>query len=185
MSQIADLFQAYMNNKLPTDGGLIITTMFDESIAYSKYEITSYDNVKDIYRNEDGLVFQADGYKQFILVEPSSYNNKHIEPAMRDRGHSIPYRFKEVDTYVTKRQDRIMMGKQPTITYGSFTILEPVGENFAYIAFKDDSLTASVQEFLADSLWQDAGVPKADAAKAAKGIANTLPRLIDPHSANA
>ncbi len=185
MAQISGLFQAYMNSSLPTEGGLIITSMFDDAIAYAKYEITSYDNVKDIYRNEDGLVFQADGYKQFILVEPASYNKKHIEPAMRDTGHSIPYRFKEIDTYVTKRQDRIMMGKQPTITYGSFTILEPVGENFAYIAFKDDTLLSAVQEFFAESLWQDAGVPKADAAKAASGISNTLPRLIDPHGANA
>ncbi|MFP4377942.1 MAG: hypothetical protein ACLFP4_12945 [Spirochaetales bacterium] len=180
MSQIRELFKAYMASELPTSGGLIVTTMFDDSIAYSRYEITSYDNVKDIYRNEDGLVFQADGYKQFVIVEPSSYNNKHVEPAMRDRGHTIPYRFKEVDTYVTKRQDRIMMGKEPVITYGSFTILEPVGSNFAYVAYKTDDLVDSMKQFLAESLWQDAGVPRADAEKAAKGIANTLPGILYP-----
>jgi hypothetical protein len=102
---------------------------------------------------------------------------------MRDRGHEIPYRFKEVDTYVTKRQDRIMMGKDPVVTYGSFTILEPVGANFAYIVYKTPDLMETMKKFMAESLWQDAGVPRADAEKAAKGIANTLPGILHPTGA--
>jgi hypothetical protein len=180
MAQIKDLFQAYLSNELPTEGGLIVTSMFDEEITYTKYEVTSYNNVKDFYRNEDGIVFQADGYKQFVVVEPASYNNKHVEPAMRDGVHSIPYRFKEIDTFTTRRQDRIMLGKAPVITYGSFTILQPKGENFAYIIYKDDEILSTVEAFFAKSLWQDARVPKIDAEKAAKGIAETIKGILNP-----
>ena len=180
MAQIKELFEAYLQNALPTDGGLIITSYFDTSTTYTKYEVTSYANVKDFYRTEDGIVFQADGYKQFIVVEPASYNRKHMEPAMRDGNHSIPYRFKEVDTFVTKRQDRIIMGREPVITYGSFTILEPTGENFAYIAYKDDDVLESVRAFFAETIWKDARVPKTDAEKAADGISKTLSRILNP-----
>ena len=180
MADIKDLFEAYLANELPTDGGLIVTSMFDAEIMYTKYEVTSYNNVKDFYRNEDGIVFQADGYKQFVLVEPASYNKKHVEPAMREAGYSIPYRFKEVDTYTTKRQDRIILGKKPVITYGSFTILEPKGENFAYIIYKDDEILNTVAGFFSTSLWQDARVPKRDAEQAAKGIAGTIKGILNP-----
>jgi hypothetical protein len=180
MAQIKELFKAYMASELPTEGGLIVTSYFDEETSYTKYEITSYNNVKDIYRNDEGIVFQADGYKQFVLVEPASYSKKHIEPAMRDGGHSIPYRFKEIDTYVSKRQDKIMVGKEPVVTYTSFTILQPVGENFAYVLFRDADLLATVEAFFAKSIWQDARVPKLDSEKVAKVIANSLQKILHP-----
>ena len=180
MAAIKDLFKAYMANELPTEGGLIVTSLFDEETTYTKYEVTSYNNVKDIYRNDEGIVFQADGYKQFVIVEPASYNRKHMEPAMRDGGHAIPYRFKEVDTYVTKRQDKIMVGKEPVVTYTSFTILQPKGENFAYILYRTEDLLATVEAFFAKSMWQDARVPKIDAEKVGKAIAQTLKKIVDP-----
>ena len=180
MAEIKDLFKAYMANELPTEGGLIVTSLFDEETTYTKYEVTSYNNVKDIYRNDEGIVFQADGYKQFVIVEPASYNRKHMEPAMRDGGHAIPYRFKEVDTYVTKRQDKIMVGKEPVVTYTSFTILQPKGENFAYILYRTDDLLKTVEAFFAKSMWQDARVPKIDAEKVGKAIAQTLKKIVEP-----
>lgn len=181
MAQIKELFSAYMANALPTEGGLIITSYFDEETTYTRYEVTSYNNVKDIYRSDEGIVFQADGYKQFVIVEPASYSKKHIEPAMRDSGHAIPYRFKEIDTYVSKRQDKIMIGKEPVVTYTSFTILQPVGENFAYVIFKDETdIVETVNAFFAKSLWEDARLPKTDAEKVAKAIARTLEKILHP-----
>jgi hypothetical protein len=180
MAQIKDLFKAYMANELPTDGGLIITSYFDLETTYTKYEVTAYNNVKDIYRNDEGIVFQADGYKQFIVVEPATYSRKHTEPAMRDRGHAIPYRFKEVETFISKRQDTIMLGKEPVITYTSFTILQPVGDSFAFIVYKENDLLKTVENFFAASLWHDARVPKADADKVAKTISKTLQKILNP-----
>ena len=180
MAQIKELFAAYKASELPTDGGFIVTSAFDANSTYSVYEITSYNNVKDFYLNEDGLVFQADGYKQFVLVEPMNYPEKHMEPAMRDAGHKIPYRFSEVETFVSKRQDRVMIGKEPVVTYGSFTILVPKGSNFAYVIYKDDDLLDTVQSFFAQSMWKDARVPKLDAAKIAGKIATTVRPIAFP-----
>jgi hypothetical protein len=180
MAKINELFAAYQQSALPTEGGLIITSMFDRDTTYSKYEVTSYGGASDIHRNQDGLVFQADGYRQFVVVEPASYRKKHIEPAMRDGGHSIPYRFGEVDTFITKRQDRVLTGKEPVVTYKSFTILEPIGNNFAYIIYKTDDIMRAVEAFFAKSLWQDARVPKPDAEKIAKKIAGTIEKIVNP-----
>lgn len=180
MAAIKELFEAYKAGELPTDGGLIITSFFDEETTYSKYEVTSYNNVKDIYVNEDGLVFQADGYKLFVLVEPASYPKKHIEPAYRDGAHKIPYRNKELNVYTSKRQDKIMIGKEPVITYTSFTILKPVGVNFAFIVYRNENLMQTMEKFFAKSIWEEARVPKRDAEEVAKLVVQSLQKVVNP-----
>ena len=73
-----DLFQAYSQDKLPREGGYIISSFFSEISTYSKYEIVAYNGVKSLYLSEDGLTFQSDGNKLFVLVEPSNYSRMHI-----------------------------------------------------------------------------------------------------------
>ena len=135
MAIVKELFSAYLKSELPLEGGYIIASFFDPTSTYSRYEVTSYNNVKDIYTNDDGLTFRADGKKLYVLIEPANYAEKHIEPSHRDDAHKIPYRFKEVELHISKRQDRIMIGQKPVITYGSFTILKPTGHNFSYIFY--------------------------------------------------
>ena len=170
MAIVKELFNAYYKNELPMEGGFIVCSFFDPHSTYSRYEITSYNNVKDIYNNEDGLTFHADGKKIFMLVEPMNYPEKHVEPANRDDFHRIPYRFKEVDTFTSKRQDRIMVGRIPVMSYGSFTILKPMGNNFSYIFYEGDDVQYAIKDFFFKSLWQDANVPRNDAEKAARSI---------------
>jgi hypothetical protein len=135
--------------------------------------------VKDIYRSGSDLTFQADGKKLFVLVEPANYAKKYTEPALRDSEYKIPYRFSEVQTIVSRRQDRIMIGKEPVITYTSFTILKPTGDNFAYIFYDTDDLIDVVHRFFVDTLWKDANVPKSDAEKAATYIKNLFPQFVE------
>ena len=78
-----DLFQAYAEDKLPRDGGYIVSSFFDQNSAYSKYEVVAYNGVKNIYLSEEGLTFQTDGNKLFVLVEPTNYPEKHVEPYVR------------------------------------------------------------------------------------------------------
>lgn len=180
MARVEDLFKAYNNNELPTEGGYIVSTFFDDTSTYTKYEVTSYNNVKDIYQNEDGIVFQADGHKIFVLVEPANYANKHIEPAYRDEFHKIPYRMKELDVYTSKRQDRIMIGKQPVVTYTSFTILKAQGNNFSYIMYRTDDLLPAVKNFFVKTMWKDARVPRVDAEKVSDAVVQSFRRIMDP-----
>jgi hypothetical protein len=179
MATIKELFKAYYNSELPFEGGYIFTSFFDSNSTYSKYEITSYNNVKDIYPSDGNLTFQADGKKLYILVEPANFPRKYTEPSLRDSAYRIPYRFSEVHVITSRRQDRIMIGKEPVISYTSFTILKPAGDNFAYIFFESDDLVPAVHKFFIDSLWKDANVPKIDAEKAATFIRDLFPAFIE------
>lgn len=178
MAVMKELFGAYARNELPTDGGYIISTFFDESSTYTKYEVTSYNNVKDIYASDEGLTFQADGQKIFVLVEPASYSKKHIEPTHRSGLERIPYRLKEVDVYTTGRQDKIMVGKEPVMTYTSFTVLKTQGNNFSYIFFKSDDLKKAIHEFFAKSLREDARIPRSDSQNAADLITERFDQIV-------
>jgi len=180
MAKILDLFDAYQSGELPTEGGYIITNFFDANSNYTRFEMISYGNVKDFYRNEDGITFQADGLKLFILVEPASYSKKHTEPCYRDDRHKIPYRFKEVETYVTKRQDRIMIGKEPVETYTAFTVLNETGLNQSFIIHKGEGILDSLKNYFQQVLWKNANIPRTDAQKASDIIGTILPKILNP-----
>lgn len=178
MAEMKELFSAYRHEELPTDGGYIVSTFFDESSTYTKYEVTSYNNVKDIFASDEGLTFQADGQKVFVLVEPANYSKKHVEPTYRSQNEQIPYRFKELEVHTSRRQDKIMIGREPVMTYGSFTILQSQGANFSYIFYKTEDLFDAIDKFFAKSLWQDARVPKRDAEQAAKIIQKVFQQIV-------
>ena len=88
-----DLFQAYTQNKLPRKGGYIVSSFLQPNSSYSRYEVIAYSGVKSLYLSEDGLTFQTDGNKLFILSEPPSYAEKHLEPFRRTSRYQIPHRF--------------------------------------------------------------------------------------------
>ncbi|MEW5817949.1 MAG: hypothetical protein AB1798_21470, partial [Spirochaetota bacterium] len=94
-----DLFQAYAQNKLPREGGYIVSSFFSSTSSYSIYEVVAYNGVKSIYLTEDGLTFQTDGNKLFILVEPPTYPKKFVEPVSRAKEEQIPHRFNELEIY--------------------------------------------------------------------------------------
>lgn len=175
--QALDLFKAFTGEKLPFEGGYIVSSFFQETSAYSKYEIVAYNSVKAIYPTSEGLTFQADGNKLFVLAEPANYMRKHIEPYTRDSAYQIPHRFSEVETITARNQTRVMVSKEPVFTYSSFTILKPTGINFALIFYNQDKVLDAIELFFQKTLNGEAAVPKADAAKAAKLIARGLSRF--------
>jgi hypothetical protein len=71
-----------------------------------------------------------------------------------------------------------MVGTEPVMTYGSFTILKSQGSNFSYIFYKADDLMETIRKFFAKSLWQDARVPKRDAEDAAKIVEATFEQIV-------
>jgi hypothetical protein len=180
MAVINEIFDAFTKNTLPNKGGYIISAFFDDTSTYTKYEVISFANVKDIYINEEGLVFQADGQKIFILVEPANYPNKHIEPAYRSNFQRIPYRQKELVIHTTARQDRIMIGKEPVITYTSFTVTKSLGHNYSYIVHLTDDVVEAVGDYFMKSLWKEARVPRIDAQKVSVMVQDVFKKIIVP-----
>jgi hypothetical protein len=172
-----DLFQAYSTEKLPKDGGYIVSSFFDSKSTYSIYEIVAYSGVKSIYLTEEGLTFQTDGNKLYILVEPASYPEKYVEPVSRKSREGIPHRFKELEIHTAKNQTKIMVSKEPIISYSSFTVLRPTGVNFALVFYTMPEVLTTLEYFFTQTLNKEAQVPSADAKKAAKIVIENLKKF--------
>ncbi len=178
MAKVKELFDVYAKGEFPLIGGYIVSAFFDDATTYSKYEIISYSNVKDIYASDEGIVFQADGQKIFALIEPANYPSKHIEPAYRNDLQKIPYRFKEVELITTTRQDRIMIGKEPVMTYTNFTIMRSRGQNYSYLFWLSDDIMEAMGEYFMKTLWKEAGVPRSDAQKSSAAILQVFEKIL-------
>ncbi|MBN2657825.1 MAG: transposase [Spirochaetales bacterium] len=178
--RIKDLFSAYSDQELPMDGGYIISSFFDQNSNYTRYEVIAYNNVKDIYATDEGIVFKADGKKIYILVEPVSYTHKQIEPCYRDDAHKIPYRFKELDDFRTKRQDRIYIAKEPVETYTAFTVLNETGMNNSYVCYPVEDIADLMEKFFQKALNQNSNVPRADAKTVSVTIRELFKKLQIP-----
>ncbi len=169
-----DLFEAYKQNLLPKEGGYIVSSFFQETSAYSRYEVVAYNNLKDLYPSDEGLTFQSDGNKLFVLCEPFSYPNRHMEPISRDKSYQVPHRFKEMDILVCRDQSRVMVSKQPVMSYTSFTILRPRSSDFAVIFYNLPNVLDTIQAFFAKTLNTATRIPKTEAAQAARLIVDGL-----------
>jgi hypothetical protein len=172
-----DLFKAYSDGKLPQEGGYIVTSFFQDNSAYSKYEIVAYNGVKSLYLSEEGLTFQTDGNKLFVLAEPVNYDRKYMEPFTRDGQHQIPHRFSEVEQITAKNMTRIMLSKQPVIAYSSFTICKPTTLNFSILFYNLPDVFASIATYFEKTLSAEANVPQVDAKAAAQRIIAGLKRF--------
>ena len=162
-----DMMQAYTEGNLPEDGGYIISSFFSENTAYSRYEVIGYPSVKAMYLSEEGLTFQSDGSKIFVLVEPASYPRKYEEPFRRTTEEKIPHRFSELNILTTKNQTKIMVSKEPVVSYTNFTVFKPSGINFAFVFYRLDDVFATMKMFFQKTLNNEAQIPKINAGKAA------------------
>jgi hypothetical protein len=172
-----DLFKAYGEGQLPREGGYIVTSFFQDNSAYAKYEIVAYNGVKSLYLTEEGLTFQTDGNKLFVLAEPVNYDKKYVEPFTRDGQHQIPHRFSEVNQLTAKNMTRIMISKQPVIAYSSFTICKPTTLNFSLLFYNLTDVLDTIASYFEKTLNVEANVPAGDAAEAARHIVAGLKRF--------
>lgn len=168
--KVIDLFEAYKDEKLPKEGGYIVSSFFNEKSKYSIYEIVAYSGVKSIYATEEGLTFQTDGNKLYILVEPATYAKKYEEPYLRDMKHHVAQRFSELEIFVSGNQTKVMVSKKAVITYSSFTVLNPTGVNFSLVFYNFSDVLKTLATFFTQTLSKESGVPKSDARKASKKI---------------
>jgi hypothetical protein len=76
-----ELFKAYSEGQLPSEGGYIVSSFLDENSPYARYEVVAYNGVKSIYLTAEGLKFQTDGNKLFILSQPPSYSPTPTRPS--------------------------------------------------------------------------------------------------------
>ena len=121
--------------------------------------------------------FQADGTKIFVLCEPPGYTQKHVEPYSRDKEHQIPHRFGELQIITAKNQTKVMVSREPVMSYSSFTILRPTGTDFSLIFYNLPDVKKTLQQFFEKTLNQEANIPRADAKKAAAVVAEATEKF--------
>jgi hypothetical protein len=172
-----DLFEAYTQNKLPQSGGYIVSSHFDPHSAYTKYEIAAYRNTRAIFFSTEGLSFQADGNKLYILIEPPDYAHKEEEPFKRTKEKQIPHRFSEVTMIQTKDKMRVMVSKNPIMIYSSFMVLKPAHDDFAFIFFNQAEVLATIASFFEQTLTKESALSSEDAKKITDSILQTLKKF--------
>jgi hypothetical protein len=170
-----NLFDAYIQNKLPFAEGYIISSFYSETSTYSILEVVSYAGVKEIYPAAGGLTFVSGGKKLYILLEPDSYHKKFEEPVSRSKseGEHIPLRFSELETFTTKNQTRIMVAKEPIEITSSFTVLEPKGINFSVVFYDSPEINNVLAAFFQDTINRRR-VPEQDAKKVSRLIVEKI-----------
>jgi hypothetical protein len=172
-----DLFEAYTQNKLPQGGGYIVSSHFDPHSAYAKYEIVAYRNTRAIYFSTEGLSFQADGNKLYILIEPPDYEHKEEEPFERTKEKQIPHRFSEVHIIQTKNKVRVMVSKNPVMIYSSFIVLKPSRDDFAFIFYNQPEVLDTVALFFEQTLTKESALSLEEAKKITASILQTLKKF--------
>ena len=160
-----DLFDAYNKNELPKDHAYIISSFVNTNTGYTKYEVISYSGVKAIYPEGTALTFQSQGKKMHILVEPSSYPKKPIEPYLRDKDDMIPLRFSELNVITARNQSKIYIAKKPIESLSSFTVTKPSGVNVSFVFYQMDDMYDTMSKFFEQTLSRDAKIPSTDAKK--------------------
>lgn len=169
-----NLFDAYTKSALPDSGGYIVSTFFDPTSPYARYEVVAYGGVRNLELTGDGLTFQADGNKVFVLCEPPGYIQKYVEPCNRDKAHEIPHRLRELEIITTKNQTKVMVSKEPVLTYSSFTVLRPTGNDFSVLFYNLPDVVESIEQFFGVTLNKEAGIPLTDAKRAAKLVVKVV-----------
>ena len=169
-----DLFDAFAQDKLPKDQAYIVSSFININTGYAIYEVISYSGVKAIYPEGDGLTFQSSGRKLHILIEPSTYPNKAIEPYLRAKGEQIPLRFSELNVHRAKNQNKIYIAKKPIESLSSFTVAKPEGFDISFAFYKLDGLFDTLAKFFETSFNKDAKIPMTDAKTASKMIIEVI-----------
>jgi hypothetical protein len=177
MARATTLIKAYKNEAIPEHGAFIVSSRFDPDSTYTIFEITAYSSLKDIYLTGSEFNFKTDGDRTHILVEPPIYTGKSVEPTYREDGRSIPYRFYELDIITGKKQEKIMIPKEPTRMYSYFTVQNATGQDYSYLFYPTDDVYIAIKRFIADTLYNDCNVDKSVAIEASNAALTTIKKF--------
>ena len=177
MAKAVTLEKAYLSEQIPATGAFIVSASFPDETAYAIYEVTAYRSVKDVFKTSDGMIFKTDGNRTYILIEPSSYAQKYIEPVNRETYKTIPYRFDEMTIHTGHKSEKIMVPIEPSYLYATFTILDRGKDSYSYIFFPTPDVYVAMKSFISDSLSNDCDLEKRDAKMGADLAINTIKKF--------
>ena len=112
------------------------------------------------------------------MVEPANFPHKAVEPVFRDKNFQVPLRFKESNIHTAKNQSTIIYSKTPQEAISAFTVVKPVGINFAFLFYSLPDTFKSVELFFEKTLNQEAVIPVGDAKQVAKDFAALCEKVL-------
>lgn len=177
MARAISLHKAFLTGSVPRDGGFVIAAIFDASGPCSIYEITAYSGVQDVQRTSDGYHFTGDANRTHILVEPSKYPQKNMQPCERGTGRSIPYRFHELEMYTCAKHERIMIPKEPLLLHETFTVFEQKSDYLSFIFYLSRDVFLAMHRFISDSLYNECSLNKRDSTTSAAMAIETMKKF--------
>ncbi len=172
-----DLFQAYAENKLPTEGGYIVSSSVSESSPYATYEIVGYRRARAVFLAADRLTFQCDANKLFMVCEPPTYGERSVEPYRRTSHEQIPHRFSDLELFAADDQTRVMVSRQPVLAYGAFTVARPLGMSFVFLFYDIPGVLDTLAGFFTATLEKEGRVPTEVAGRAAAAVVSGVKRF--------
>ncbi len=170
MAKATSLLKAYNEGSIPPEGAIIVTSRFDTVSPCSIYEITICGPVENVLAANDGFLFEADGWRIHVLVEPPAYTGKDMEPFEREAGHSIPLRFSELEIITGMNNERIMISLKPEMVLKPFVIPYTEGDDFTFIFYLTADVHAAIRKFMADVFYNDSGLTREDAIAASHRV---------------
>lgn len=158
-----DLFQAYSENKIPRDAGTIIRGFYEPEIHYHTFEITQYANIRALLLGDDGITFKSNAYRFYVIIEPASYAERDIPPALRHLKKIVPHNLLDMERNVSSSGITVYHHREPARLYGFFSISNPAGSDFALIFPMAPDVFSVMNRFLGLTLTDECGLPKDEA----------------------
>jgi hypothetical protein len=158
-----ELFKGLSEGLIPfEEEGYIVLAKFDKNSTYTLIELISFKNVKNIQPTTTGVTFYSDGFKTYVIYEPSNYQYRFQEPYLRDGSAQAPLRFNETVIIDLPKRDRLLISKEPYTSHGSFNIERPDEGNFVYYIYGHDPKIGeeNIFNFIGEILNKDLSVPR-------------------------
>jgi len=156
--------EAYKQGILPdiTEGYIFSLTSpdfdnLDRKMDPFILQIVSYNGLKTIVPEGNGVKFQAQGKTMHCMLEPANYAHKHVEPMSRSNNTTafMPYRFNECDIFFTKDvKFRVLIPRKSVEMFDSFTIDFPERGDICvlYYIFDKSDIDGKVLPFIEENI---------------------------------
>jgi hypothetical protein len=149
------------------------------------FEMISYSGVKAVTPVESGVKFQAQGRKMFCMIEPTTYNEKYVEPTYRSTNGTgfMPFRFAECDSFLTKDSKyTVRIPCVPHNCFDSFTVSFPAKGDLCILYFIfDQDIKGKVLPFIEENfmtiLKKSVNLRDIDSNNVAKKFAEVIKKL--------
>lgn len=171
-----DLRTALDHGLVPESRAFLVTARFHSQSRYAIFEVTRFEDIKNIERTAEGLSLDGGGFRIYVVFEPATYAMRFQEPYLREDAEKIPCRFEDLAIVELPEHQRVLISKHAEVNMGSHRITAASGEYLYYFPASSASVE-HVCEFFSSTLQQDFQVRKTHVESVLKALRPHLQAL--------